>query len=155
MHKNTSKTCKMLVAFADINGFVKLCKDKNSSEIFDFLSEFYIISGKVIDEIPNGKIVKFMGDSMLIVFDENFIAQSVETLKKLKSEVDSFLSKFGVEITLSVKAHFGEVTCGEIGTEKDKRFDVFGNTVNETALLSNGDFVLSEILLKKQTKEIK
>ncbi len=154
MHKNSPKICKMLVVFADINGFVKFCSDKNPTEIFAFLSEFYLLSGKVILNSPNGKIVKFMGDSMLIVFEENFVKEGVESLKNLKAEIDNFLSKFGENFSLSVKAHFGEVACGEIGTETDRRVDVFGNTVNETALLPNGEFVLSKDLkrlIKKGT----
>lgn len=146
MHKNSSKTCKMLVAFADINGFVKFCSRKNPSEIFKFLSEFYLHSGNVISKYQSGKIVKFMGDSMLIVFDENFVKEGVDSLKELQSQIDKFLLNFGKDLTLSIKANFGEVACGEIGTETDKRFDVFGNTVNKAALLTDGDFVLSEDL---------
>ena len=50
-----------------------------------------------------------------------------------------------------IKAPFGPVICGKIGSRTEKRFDVFGQTVHTAALLnSNGLAITPEVFRKLQ-----
>ena len=135
--------CTMLVAFADIAGFAKLCRSLSDQEIFALLSEFYEQVGRVIDA-SGGTVVKFMGDAALIVFPETAARQGAAALRELKAAADHWLRRRGgSDCVLHIQAHIGPVVCGPIGTAHDKRFDVLGNTVNQTAMLRSDGLVFS------------
>jgi class 3 adenylate cyclase len=52
-----------------------------------------------------------------------------------------------------VKAHFGRVCCGPIGTRDDKRFDVFGHAVNIAALLTSDGLALTPQVFRRLTPQ--
>ncbi len=135
----------LVMAFADPTNYVKVCEEKSSREIFDMMSEYFELAGDIV-EGAGGKIVKFMGDAVFAVFPGDDPAKAVNTLEKLKFQVESFFKRQGIESVLKVKAHIGSATCGAIGTRTHKLFDVVGHEVNVTALLPENDFVLSEKL---------
>lgn len=90
-----------------------------------------------------------MGDSALVVFPDNIVDEGVVFLKLMKEKVDQWIRTIGENGKLIVKVHFGTVICGFSGTEKNKRFDVFGENVNKTALLRSNGFSLSVELFRK------
>ena len=137
--------CTMLIAFCDPTNFAKACENKSSGEIFDMMSRYYELTGDII-EGAGGRIVKFMGDALFIVFPENSAREGVEALKVLGEKVHAFFNDEGIDSTLHIQAHIGSVTCGRAGTRNEKHFDVFGEEVNRTALLPHGELVLSEEL---------
>jgi len=49
----------------------------------------------------------------------------------------------------TIKAHFGQVCCGAIGTRDDKRFDVFGPAVNTAALLPSTGLALTPQVFRR------
>jgi class 3 adenylate cyclase len=97
-------------------------------------------------EQAGGKIVKFIGDAIFIIFPHYLAKKGIKALQDLKEKVDDFFKNEGVECVLHVKAHIGSVTYGRVGMKDNKHFDVFGHEVNVAALLSRGGFVLSSKL---------
>ena len=83
------------------------------------------------DRIENagGKVVKFMGDSALLFFSADRVDEGVEALIALQEEGNAWLHDRGFASRQIIKAHFGSLCCGLIGTRTEKRFDVFGQTV--------------------------
>ena len=138
----------LVVSFSDILLFAKYCEGMSARQIFDMMSQFQTLVGEVVDG-KGGRIVKFIGDSVLIVFPEDIARQAVKTLRVLKDRVDSWLSNQSLNCRIRVKAHLGPVVYGKLGPEAEKRFDVFGITVNETARLKGEDFTISKTLERK------
>jgi class 3 adenylate cyclase len=54
---------------------------------------------------------------------------------------------------LQVKVHYGPVICGPIGCVGDKRIDVYGETVNLTALLTTNGFSISAQAFRQLGKD--
>ena len=135
----------LVMAFADPTKFVKICEGKSSRDIFNLMSAYFELAGDIIEK-AGGKIVKFMGDAVFVVFPSDNPSIAVNSLHELKSKAETFFSKQGVESVLQVKVHIGSITCGLIGTKKLKYFDVMGQEVNKTAMLQGGDFVISKEL---------
>ena len=50
---------------------------------------------------------------------------------------------------IHVKVHFDPVICGPIGTRTDKRFDVYGYTVNTAATLKSNGFAMTPQVFRK------
>ncbi|MEK7486881.1 MAG: adenylate/guanylate cyclase domain-containing protein [Planctomycetota bacterium] len=146
----TPTECSLLIAFVDLTHFSKFSQDKTDRELFDFIDSLYELIGRIIEE-ENGEILKFIGDGALIVFPEERLHEGVRALHELREEVNTFLRSYQFDSILRIKAHFGPVIYGPLGTRREKHFDVIGQNVNETALLKyNGkEIVFSEELQAK------
>ncbi len=122
------KECRMVVGIADIAGFAKACESKTDLETFTMLATFYSFVGNVVGK-ADGTVIKFMGDSALVVFPEDKDRQAVASLQELTSTTDGAWSEFGEKCTVRTKAHVGSVALGPMGP--DNRLDVIGNTLNQ------------------------
>jgi adenylate cyclase len=134
--------CRLLIAFTDITGFTKEFTSRSDQELFDLMSQFYERMGDAV-ESSGGKIVKFIGDGVLLVYPGEEAKCGVEALRNLKTLLDEWLRANHFRGELHVRAHLGPVICGPLGTRSEKRFDVLGIHVNTTALLKCDGFTLS------------
>lgn len=135
----------LVMAFADPSRYAKTCEGMSSRQVFDLMSDYFELAGDII-EGAGGRIVKCMGDAIFAVFPDDNPREAVETLKRLKTEVEALFLSRGVESVLQVQVHIGSATCGPIGTRQRKDFDVLGREVNMTAMLPRGEFVISDEL---------
>ena len=103
--------CRLLVAFCDLTNFAKLSRDKPSKDIFDIMSQYFELSGDIVEK-AGGKIVKFIGDGILIVFPDYLAIEGINTLKELQQKVSNLFDRESYDCLLRVKAHLGSVTCG-------------------------------------------
>ena len=123
-----------LVACSDLTGYAKIAARKSEEEIFRLLSDYYEFVGDIIAS-ASGIVIKFMGDSALMLFSETVADAGVRSLLALQSQGDRFLSERNVPCRHHLRAHYGPVCFGEIGTRTDKRPDIFGSTVNTLSCL--------------------
>lgn len=131
-----------LVAFTDLTLFMKTSQGMEDVEVARWMDEFFEkISGIVAES--GGVIVKFIGDAVLIVFDENLVDSGVKCLLRVKDEIDQWLIQQGYKSRLEVKIHYGKVVAGPFGAKENKRFDVIGKTVNTAATLQAKSFAIS------------
>jgi class 3 adenylate cyclase len=140
--------CDLLVSFFDLTQFSQYTNNKSNQEIFQFLSDYYEFAGDLI-EGSGGRIVKFIGDSGLMIFSETNVDSGVLALKELKDQGDLWLSERGSPCRNKVKVHFGPVFCGPVGTRSRKQFDVFGSTVGTAAVLGPHQFVITPQVFRK------
>jgi len=142
----------LLVVFCDLTNYAKIARNTNEIEIFRYLSEIYQITGEII-ESSGGQVIKFIGDAALITFEENDIDHGIVALKKLKTEIDLYNQKIKYDSRLIIKAHFGKVICGMVGTKGRKNYDIFGNVVNTAARLSSDGYTISAEVFEKLKPE--
>jgi class 3 adenylate cyclase len=136
--------CEVIVATADIAGFTGMCRDRSEQEVFKILDEFYELVGDVVHG-ADGKVVKFMGDSELIIFPAGKAREVNTALRGLQTQAQEIWSDFHAKCRVRIDAHIGIAVCGPLGTAGDKRFDVTGNTVNELFLMPHPElFNLSD-----------
>src|SRR5215469_13647842 len=83
------KQKKLLVAFCDLTNYAKISRKVDETEVFMYLSNLYEIIGEII-ESSCGQVIKFIGDAVLITFEENDIDKGIVALKRLKTEIDSY-----------------------------------------------------------------
>ena len=141
-----------LIAFCDLTGFGKLSRRNDDAAVFAFLSGLYELIGEVI-ESAGGRVIKFIADTALVVFEEAGVDAGVRALKELKSRVDTYTRKNGFDSTLVVKAHFGSAVCGMLGTKSGKLYDIIGNAVNIAAALESHGFAISVEVFRKLKPE--
>jgi len=142
-------TIQGLAAFVDLTGYAKLSGRKTDEEIFHLLSDYYELVGDVITP-AHGKVIKFMGDAALMLFPEEHVDVGVRALLDLQKRGDSFLVGRGAACRQHIRAHFGPICYGLIGTRNDKRPDMLGSTVNTMFLLKTASaFALTPEVFRK------
>lgn len=141
------KERNLVIAFVDLSRFAIDAQTRTNREIASMLETFYELVG---DRIGNsGRIVKFIGDAALIVFEEAAIEGAVKKLRALKESTDSLMQERGWQCRLNVKVHLGAVMTGEFGARGGKRFDVIGTAVNDAARLKGEGVVLSDAVAER------
>lgn len=138
----------LLASFFDLTTFSIHVRNRSAQDVFELLSDYYQLVGDIIEE-GNGKVVKFIGDAGLVVFPEDAVSEGVLALRKLKNEGDAWLADWDTPCKHRIKAHFGHVHCGRIGTRTSKQFDLFGETVNIAAVLQSNGLALTAQVFRK------
>ncbi len=146
------KELNLLISFVDLTNFNRVCSKKSDLDVYNMLSDFYLLSGDIIEN-GGGKIVKFIGDSALLVFSENKVDQGVKALIELKKKVDVKFQKEESPCRLIVKAHFGSAVCGKLGTKNNMSFDIIGSNVNTAALMKSYGLAITPQVFRKLTEE--
>ena len=143
---------EVLVAFTDLTQFARYARGRTNREIFETMSHYYELVGDIVSE-GGGTVVKFMGDAILLVFPKDGVDAGGRALVRLNEEGDNFLESRGIPCRHVTKAHFGEVACGPMGTRDERRFDLFGNTVNTAALTKSNGMAITPQVFRKLDKE--
>ena len=138
----------LLVAFIDLAGFALQSTRVADDEIAEVIDDYY---GMVAEHVTaaGGRVVKYMGDGALVVFDTDDADRGVDVLLELKLALDRYLGGRGWECRATIKAHVGSVIAGPYGPPGDRRFDVIGKTVNTTAMLDASGVALSTEAFRK------
>ena len=145
---STPTETELVVAFFDLTRFASFVNTLSPQDCFKFISDYYEFVGDVLER-DEGLVVKFIGDAGLVVYPAENADNAVVSLKRLKDEGDAWLRDRGADCRHVVKAHVGPVMCGAVGTRSQKRFDVFGTTVNTAALLKSNGFAMTPQLFRK------
>lgn len=109
-----------------------------------------------------GYIDKYLGDGILIIFDQEFPDDAL----RASIEIQEFIKKFqigtiGRHLRIGIGINTGEVTIGTIGTERRMDATVIGDAVNIAARLEDltrmydaGIIISEDTLNKLKEKEI-
>ena len=120
--------------------------------MFDLFSGHYELFGDII-EGAGGRIIKFIGDSVLFVLAADQVDIGVLTIMDLQGAGAAWLHDKGKSCGHYFKAHFGPGMAGPIGTRNDKRLDVFGETVNIAAMLKANGIAITPQVFRKLERE--
>jgi adenylate cyclase len=145
-------TIQALVACSDLTGYARLTSKLADEEVFHFLSDYYELVGQTITP-AGGRMIKFMGDAAFMIFPESQVDSGIRSLLVLQQEGDRFLADRGIGCRHHIRAHFGPVQQGELGTREDKRLDVIGSTVNTMFSIKASEFALTPEAFRKLKPE--
>jgi adenylate cyclase len=132
----------LLIAFADLTRYAAQSLRVSDEILADTVDELYRRVATSV-EAAGGRVVKFIGDGTLAVFEPTAVDAALLALLALKQEVDDWLATLGWECRMMIKVHFGTVMAGPFGAGTSRRFDVIGKTVNTTAMLDSTGVALS------------
>ena len=138
----TRTETELLVVFVGLTRFGAQSQRVDDVALADTLDGYYERVGAAVHAV-GGRVLKFMGDGILIVFEEDKVDQGVEALLDLKDAIDRWMTERRWECRLVAKAHFGPVVAGLFGEAGGKRYDVAGKTVNTAAVLDATGVTLS------------
>lgn len=137
-----------LVAFVDLTLYSKTSQQLDDLEVAAWMNTYYEKLSALVER-DGGTIVKFIGDSALIIFDELDAERGILCLLETKDKIDKWLESENRPSRMSVRIHLGSLVAGPFGPTKKKSFDIIGKTVNETAMLKERPFCLSAQAFEK------
>jgi class 3 adenylate cyclase len=124
---------KLVLLLADLAGYTRAAERAEAVELATFLDRYYHRCDEVIRR-HGGRIVKFMGDGCLAVFDGEQGAEAVECALDLERAELAQADRWGLRLGANI--HVATVAEGEIGP--GRRYDVVGAGVNHTFLMGSG-----------------
>jgi len=138
----------LLVVFIDLTGYALQATRVADEDLATVTDGYYELVATRIGA-AGGRVVKFIGDGVLVVFEVEAADRGVGTLLALKSELDQYFAARGWDCRATIKAHVGSVIAGPYGAAGDKRFDVLGKAVNTAAMLDTTGVALSAEAFRK------
>lgn len=138
----------LLVAFVDITGYALQSTRVADDEIADVIDGYYQLLAERTSA-AGGRVVKYIGDGALVVFDAADSDRGVATLLDLKAHVDRYFEHHRWDCRTTIKVHVGPVIAGPFGPPDDRRFDIIGKTVNTAAMLDATGVALSVEAFRK------
>lgn len=131
------------VMFVDISSFTTFAEKYKPAFVSDILTIFFTT---VCDNSKNGKIIKFMGDAVLIYFET--CTDAVKSATRLTRKLETAFSKIEkVKIKATIGVHAGDVYIGTIGNSERADFTAIGDTVNLASRIQSLCKIYNEPLL--------
>ena len=161
MEKETITVGRYVVIFTDLHEFSIVMKELGKNKTLDFLQETYDKLGELI--VTNGgEIVKYMGDSILSIFPEGKETNAITCALAMRKKYDEIVRQRNIshETELEIGISAGEMETGVIGHRTLRYKDIFGEAVNEAAMICHHrgiaitEAVFREIKEKFETVEL-
>jgi class 3 adenylate cyclase len=142
------------IVFTDLAGFTAFSRDLEPEEVSRHLTEYFTAMSEIIHE-HGGWVNKFLGDGILALFGLNDKEGHIEMSIKASLAMQAAMHKFPWHKRVGIAT--GKFITGEFGTEKTRRFDCLGHTVNLASRLQShaeiGELlVCSDTFLKMKDK---
>jgi adenylate cyclase len=136
-------TRELVVLFSDIRGFTTISESLSPEDIVESLNSFFSVMVEII--MDHGGIVdKYIGDAIMAFFGapvrhENDPERATRVALKMIEALGQFNRKqveLGrPEFKIGIGINYGDVTIGNIGSERKMDYTVIGDMVNLTSRL--------------------
>ncbi len=141
----------LVVGFYDLTAYMQWSKQQSPLTVLNYLDRFFEQTGAIISK-KGGLFVKTIGDAGLFVFPgdtDAHIEQAVQNMQAFRRQTNQWLARETDQMDVTVQMGWGTVACGPVGVKDDKKFDVYGETVNRVALLKPRQFCITNKLHAK------
>jgi len=145
--RGDGEAIQAVVFISDMRGFTELADRLSGPEVTAILNAYFDrVSGAVLDQ--GGDILKFMGDGVLAVFDQETLGKGVAADAAVKADRAALQAIDELNTTppdalpdpahwhplkIGIGLHTGEIFFGNVGGEERLDFTVIGRAVNETS----------------------
>jgi class 3 adenylate cyclase len=109
--------------------------------MFDTLQAYYALAADAA-AAAGGRVVKPIGDGILLSFPILRASQAVEALRVFQERATALWRAFDSECSVQVKASAGAVRSGQMGAPGDERYDIVGDALNRLFKAPWADFVV-------------
>jgi len=133
---------KLGVAFFDLSRIAEWADGEQDEIVAAFFQTFYALAAERLEPV-GGRLVKFMGDAGMLVFEPESAEPVIFALDQLARDIRKLAHHVGLDTYLNINVHVGSVLAGSFGAPGNERFDVVGKTVNIAARLGRRGLTLS------------
>jgi adenylate cyclase len=152
----------LTVLFSDIRGFTSISEKLNPQMVVSFLNYYLSFMTEVIFK-NKGTIDKFMGDGIMVIYGAP-VSQMDNAMRACYTALDmvSELSKINeylknqnqTPINIGIGINTGEMTVGNIGSNKKFDYTVIGDSVNLGSRIEGLNKIFgTRVLISESTRE--
>lgn len=132
---------QLVIAVTHVPGSTKACARRGDVAMFDTLQAYYALAADAA-AAAGGRVVKPIGDGILLSFPVVRASQAVEALRVFQERATALWRAFDPECTVQVKVGAGTVRSGRLGAPGDERYDLVGDALNRLFKAPWADFVV-------------
>ena len=150
-----------VIWLSDLRGSTEMADTLPREEYLETLNEYFdCVAGSVIEH--GGEVLKFIGDAVLAIFpiDDpdaespepcmNALAAAKHSLEVMKTVNAGRKDRGKPELHFGIGLHRGNITYGNVGTDRRLDFTVIGPAVNEAARIEDLSKVVGRSVLASQ-----
>ena len=143
---NELRPAKLVLVIADFAGYTQAFTQHDDLAMAQLTNQFYDLGVEMITR-HGGRVVKFMGDACLAVFERDAASEAVHAVLELRQRASTLTAARGIDLTLGARIHSGMVVEGIYGPPGHSQYDVIGAAMNTTVLMGGGhDVRISEVV---------
>jgi adenylate cyclase len=132
---------ELVFAITNVSAATAACRAHGDLETAAVLSDYYALVAEAVRP-SDGRVVKVMGDGVLVVFPLRRAKEALEALRVLQSSATALWSELDARCRVQVKVGSGRLASGSMGPPGAERFDIYGTALNELFKAPTGDFVI-------------
>jgi adenylate cyclase len=135
----TGQKRTLAILFSDIRSFTSISEGLTSAQIVESLNDYFAVMVEIIQDRYEGIVDKYIGDAIMAFFgaplkheDDAFraVMAGFEMLDSVRAFNAAQISKGKPPFRIGVGISYGEVTLGNIGSEKKMDYTIIGDEVN-------------------------
>jgi adenylate cyclase len=131
------REARRVIVIADLAGFTRAIGPLESTALAELVHRFYSAAAARVED-HGGRVVKFVGDGCLALFDENAALAAVGCARELGVAVRELGSEFGISLDVGANVHMATIIEGEYGEGRSAAFDVIGAGVIHAYRMGGG-----------------
>lgn len=126
------QTAILVIMFTDIVGYTKLTEDQGEKYVATLIDNHNEILTNTIEENSYGKVIKYIGDSVMAIFSEP--TKAVEVSQLIHNRLDKFNKSFPEleDLKIRIGLHMGQVAI-----DNTIQGDIFGRHVNRASRIES------------------
>jgi class 3 adenylate cyclase len=126
---------KLVLLVVDLAGTSRAVSHMSAAELAELINSFFAMCGRAVVE-HGGRIVTFLGDGCLAVFDEGRGRDAVAAAVALQAATADLRDAFGVDVELGANVH--QSVVAEATYEPDGHYNVMGTGVIHAFRMAGG-----------------
>lgn len=153
------------ILVSDLRGFTPMAARYPPLRVVELLNRYYCTMTRIIDA-HGGVVDKFMGDSVMALFDSKDNPQAADDLlhcvidmQLAMDEINAFAESLGLpDLYMGIGVNYGSMVACELGSEIYREMTVLGDEVNLasrlTAYCLRGQVLMSEAMYRLLQKNV-
>ncbi len=134
----TAETKNVSILMSDLRGFTAMAEKYSALVVIELLNRYFTKMSEIIDDC-GGTIDKFMGDSIMVLFDavgsrSDDICRTLSCAIKMQiamNEINTISQSLGMaSLYMGIGINTGEVVAGTLGSDVYREYTVIGDQVN-------------------------
>ncbi|MEA2235660.1 MAG: Adenylate and Guanylate cyclase catalytic domain [Thermoanaerobaculia bacterium] len=139
------KRTELVLSILSVAGATAACAEHGDESTVAMLGRYYSMVAQSIRR-SEGRVIKVLGDGIVIAFPVSQARFAVEDLRCLQERGTNLWQLFDRRCRIQVKVGIGCVISGSFGPPGQEHEDIYGDALNRMFKLPAGDFVLTPAL---------
>ena len=138
----TAQRKELIFAVTRVLGSTKVCANRGDENMFRLLGQYYSVAAHEV-ATAGGRVIKCMGDGILLTFPSDAPNTAVEALRGFQVKANDLWRQFDRQCQVQVKVGIGTLISGKLGAPTEERLDVIGSVLNSLIKAPWSDFKVS------------